>query len=405
MARNNETMNALDTIQSLESLRFEGKTVFCRVDFNVPLSEEGMISDDSRIKAALPTIKFLREKGAKVVLASHLGRPKGKIVPSLSLEPVGAYLAESLRAEVLFPESCIGRAATRVIKNARDGDIILLENLRFHPGEVSGDPEFAKELASLADVYVNDAFGTCHREHASIVGITEHFQDKAAGYLLESELKYLGGLLRSPQKPFLSILGGAKVSDKIEVIRSLMKTSDEIIVGGAMAYTFLRAMGHDMGNSLVEEGRIPLAEKILSMAEKEGVQFHLPVDHIVADDFSEDAAVQTVRNGEVGANWMGMDIGPQSVSLFEESIGRAQTILWNGPMGVFEMSPFAGGTNAIARAVSRSNATTVVGGGDSVAAVRKAGVEPFISHLSTGGGASLKFLEGKLLPGVEALSK
>lgn len=404
MGRKNETVELLESIQSVDTMRVSGKRVFCRVDLNVPLDENGQITDDSRIQAALPTIQHLREKGAKVILASHLGRPKGNIVPSMSLEPVGAYLAELLRTEVTLPESCVGRSAQRVVADARDGDVVLLENLRFHSGEEAGDEEFARELASLADAYVNDAFGTCHRSHASMVAVARHFKNRGAGFLVEKELNYLGNLMKSPKTPFLSILGGAKVSDKIEVIRSLMKTSDEIIIGGAMAYTFLTALGHNMGRSLVELDKVQLAEKTLAIAEQEGVKLHLPVDHIIADDFSEAAQSRVVRNGEVPADWMGMDIGPQTVSFFKEVIGRASTILWNGPMGVFEMAEFAKGTNAIARAVSQSNGTTVVGGGDSVAAVKKSGVEPFISHLSTGGGASLNFLEGKRLPGVEALS-
>jgi len=404
MGRGNETIQLLETIRSIDTLRVDGKRVFCRVDLNVPLSADGRITDDSRIKAALPSIQYLRERGAKVILASHLGRPNGQPNSEMSLEPVGAYLAEVLKTEVTLPESCVGRSASSVVNNSREGDVILLENLRFHPGEKSGDADFARELASLADVYVNDAFGTCHRSHASMVAVPSQFKEKAAGFLLQKELKYLGDLLRAPKRPFLAILGGAKVSDKIEVIRSLMKTSDEIIIGGAMAYTFLTALGHDMGRSLIEKERVQLAEKILKIANDEKVQIHLPVDHVVADDFSESATVKTARNGEVEPDWMGMDIGPQTIQVFQECIDRASTILWNGPMGVFEMSPFAEGTNAIARAVSRSGGTTVVGGGDSVSAVKKAGVEPFISHLSTGGGASLNFLEGKVLPGVEALA-
>ena len=403
MGRKNETVELLESIQTVDSMRVSGKRVFCRVDLNVPLDEEGQITDDSRIRAALPTIQHLREKGAKVILASHLGRPKGSVVPSMSLEPVGAYLAELLRTEVILPESCVGRSAQRVVSDAREGDVVLLENLRFHAEEEEGDEEFARELASLADVYVNDAFGTCHRAHASMVAVARNFKLRGAGFLLEKELTYLGNLMKAPKSPFLSILGGAKVSDKIEVIRSLMKTSDEIIIGGAMAYTFLTALGHDMGRSLVETDKVQLAEKTLAMAEEEGVKLHLPVDHIIADDFSESATFKAVRNGEVPSDWMGMDIGPQTIEFFKEVIGRSSTILWNGPMGVFEMSEFSKGTNAVARAVSQSSGTTVVGGGDSVAAVKKSGVEPFISHLSTGGGASLNFLEGKRLPGVEAL--
>ncbi len=404
MGMKNDMNNIMESIRSIEKLRVTGRRVFCRVDLNVPLNSDLTISDDSRIRAALPTIEYLKDKGAKVILASHLGRPKGKVVPEMSLEPVAARLADLLKCDVLLPDSCVGRAATSIVKDARDGDVILLENLRFHPGEKSGDLEFARELASLADVYVNDAFGTCHRAHASMTGVPGILTTKAPGFLVRKELEFLGGLMKRPEKPFLAILGGAKVSDKIEVIRSLMRTADEILIGGAMAYTFLAALGHNMGRSLVEQDRLDMALKLLKMSNEEGVEIHLPVDHIVANDFSEDAEVQTVSNGGIEDEWMGMDIGPKTVELFKERVSAAKTILWNGPMGVFEMSPFAEGTNEIARGVSQANGVTVVGGGDSVSAIRKAGVEPFITHISTGGGASLEFLEGKLLPGVEALA-
>ena len=392
-------------MQTIDSVDVEGRRVFVRVDFNVPLDGEGQITDDSRIQAALPTIKALRDRGARIVLASHLGRPKGSVRPELSLEPVAARLAELLGVEILLPDDCVGNAPNKLVQNLREGQIMLLENLRFHAEETAGDESFARSLAALADVYVNDAFGAAHRAHASVVGVPRHVAECAAGPLMARELEAFEELMKRPRKPFTAIVGGAKVSDKIGVLESLLSKVDSLLIGGAMAYTFLKAQGHDMGDSLVEDEKVGLAKNLLLKAETRKVALLLPVDHVIVQEVAPDAPSRTVRTGEVPEGWKAVDIGPETRALYAEQIAEARTLFWNGPMGIFEMDSFAKGTEAVAQAVAQSSATSVVGGGDSVAAVRKAGIVPLITHVSTGGGASLELLEGKSLPGVEALQR
>jgi phosphoglycerate kinase len=386
---------------SIKDLDLRGVRVFVRVDFNVPL-KDGTIGDDTRIRASLPTIKYALEQGASVVLASHLGRPKGKPNPQLSLKPIADHLSKLLGQPVRFAEDSIGEAAKRAVDGAQ---IVLLENLRFHPEEEKNDPVFAAELASLAGAYVNDAFGAAHRAHASVEGITHHMQRAAAGFLMERELKYLGHILESPERPFATILGGAKVSDKLEVIENLLPKVDRLLIGGAMAYTFLKSRGAPIGKSLVEDEKIGAAKALLADAESQKVQLELPVDHLVADRVEAEAAREVLPIGDARiGDRMGVDIGPATIKAYERSLVGAKTVVWNGPMGVFEVDQFAEGTNAIARAVAAVNGTTIVGGGDSVAAVTKAGMADRITHISTGGGASLEFLGGRMLPGVAALT-
>ncbi len=391
-----------------------GKRVLIRVDFNVPLSKDGgEILDDTRIRETVPTIEFALRRKAKVILCSHLGRPKGKVVPALSLRPVVDRLRELLdhilgEAEnVGFAPDCIGEVTQEMVANLEPGQPLLLENLRFHPEEEANDPAFARQLAALCDVFVNDAFGSAHRAHASTEGITHFVPQSAAGLLMESELKHLGKALTEPDKPFVAIIGGAKVSDKIGVIDSLMDKADAILIGGGMAYTFLRAQGQGTGKSLVEEDKIEIARAALAKAESKGVRFLLPVDHVLADRFDPKATPTLFEGtGPFPEDLMALDIGPKTVALFAAEIADARTVLWNGPMGVFEFPAFAAGTNAVAKAVaSNEDATTIVGGGDSVSAIQKSGFADKITHISTGGGASLEFLEGKLLPGVQALSE
>jgi phosphoglycerate kinase len=399
---------------SICDLELRDKHVFIRVDFNVPLSADGNeILDDTRIRETLPTIEYALRNHAKLILASHLGRPKGRPQPKFSLRPLvdrlrmllDHSLGESIN--VAFAPDCVGDVAIEMARQLESRQVLLLENLRFHPEEEANDPKFSKQLADLCDLYVNDAFGSAHRAHASTEGITHFVKAAAAGLLMEKELKYLGKVLDSADKPFVAILGGAKVSDKIGVIDHLLDKVDTFLIGGGMAYTFLKAKGQDVGKSLVETDKIDLALHSLSQAKEKGTRILLPVDHILADKFAADAKTQVFSgNGSFPAEWMGLDIGPQTVKLFTKEIGGARTVVWNGPMGVFEMPAFAQGTTKIAEAVADNTAaTTVAGGGDSISAIKQAGVADKIKHISTGGGASLEFLEGKTLPGVAALSE
>jgi phosphoglycerate kinase len=398
---------------SIRDLDLTDKRVLIRVDFNVPL-KDGIIADDTRIRETLPTIEYALRHKAKLILCSHLGRPKGKPVESMSLRPLVAHLRGLLDhilgddENVAFSPNCIGAVASEMATNLESGQPLLLENLRFHPEEEANDPAFAKKLASLCDIYVNDAFGSAHRAHASTEGITHFVKVSAAGLLMEKELTYLGKALSEPDKPFVAIIGGAKVSDKIQVIDNLLDKADAIIIGGGMAYTFLNAQSNPQhtGKSLLETDKIAVAKAALEKAKAKGVRFLLPVDHVLADKFAPNAKTQIFSGkGAFPADLMALDIGPKSIALFEDEITEARTVIWNGPMGVFEMPAFAHGTNAIAHAVARNHdATTIVGGGDSVAAIQQSGVADRITHISTGGGASLEFLEGKTLPGVAALS-
>jgi phosphoglycerate kinase len=399
---------------SIRDLDLTNKRVLIRVDFNVPLSKDGQtITDDTRIRETLPTIEYALRRKAKVILCSHLGRPKGKPVATMSLRPIVDRLRELLDAllgeneNVAFAPDCIGEVATEMATQLESGQTLLLENLRFHAEEEANDPAFAKKLASLCDIYINDAFGSAHRAHASTEGITHFVKQSAAGLLMERELTYLGKALDQPDKPFVAIIGGAKVSDKIQVIDNLLDIADAIIIGGGMAYTFLNAQGQTTGKSLVETDKIEIAKAALDKAKAKGVRFLLPIDHVLADKFTHDAKTQLHEGtGPFHVDLMALDIGPKSIALFETEITDARTIIWNGPMGVFEIPAFAKGTHAIAHCVARNNdATTIVGGGDSVAAVKQSGVSQHITHISTGGGASLEFLEGKTLPGVAALTE
>ena len=391
---------------SVRDLDLGAKRVFIRVDFNVPL-KDGRIGDDTRIQASLPTIRLALQQRATVVVASHLGRPKGKVNPQMSLRPVADRLADLLNLPVTLTEDCVGDDAVRAVEGvkASGGGVVLLENLRFHAEEEKNDPAFAKALASLCDEYVNDAFGAAHRAHASVEGITHHVPRAAAGLLMEQELKYLGHVLESPERPFVAILGGAKVSDKIEVIQNMLGKVNRLIIGGAMAYTFLKSRGLPIGRSLVEDDKLDAAKAIELAAAKRGVTLLLPVDHVVTDRIEPGTAheVLTVDDARIGDR-IGVDIGPDTIKTYEAALAGAKTVVWNGPMGIFEIEAFAVGTNAVARAVASVKGATIVGGGDSIAAVKKAGMADRITHISTGGGASLEFLGGRILPGVAALT-
>ncbi len=391
-------------LQTIEDKDYKGKRVFLRVDFNVPI-ENGVITDDTRITAALPTINYLLDKGASLVIASHLGRPKGKTVPEMSLKPVRERLATLLGKDVIFSEDCIGPDAEKKASGLKAGQILMLENLRFHKEEEDGDKDFAKKLSGLADSYVNDAFGTCHRKHASIYQIIEHMDSAACGYLIQREIKALSMLLDNPRKPFLLILGGAKVLDKIGMITNLLDKVDTIITGGVMAYTFIKAKNWETGDCKVEPEAVPAAKEIIKAINKKHMEFHTPLDHIIADRISPDAHFFATDRGTVPNNWIGVDIGPQAIEEYIDCINRAKTIFWNSPMGIFEIEPFSRGTMEVARAIAAADVFSVIGGGDSVAAVKKAGVEDKVSHICTGGGASLEFLEKGTLPGIEVLKK
>ena len=385
--------------RTVKDVSWAGKRVLVRCDFNVPLDDAGNITDDTRIQAALPTIKYLLENGAALVLCSHLGRPKGEVVKSLRLTQVAARLSKLLGQDVVKLDDCVGPEVEAAAKALKPGQALLLENLRFHGEEKENDPAFAKQLAGLADSYVNDAFGTAHRAHASTAGVTE-FLPAAAGFLLEKEIAFLGGAVENPKRPFIAILGGAKVSDKITVIENLLTKADTLLIGGGMANTFLQAKGYEMGDSLVEQSAVTMAADLLAKADG---KLMIPVDVVMADAFSADANTQIVDADAVTAGWRVLDIGPKTIALFSAKIASAATVVWNGPMGVFEMAPFAKGTFAIAQALADSNATSIIGGGDSAAAVQQSGLADQITHISTGGGASLEYLEGKVLPGIAAL--
>ena len=389
---------------SIEDIEVSGKRVFCRVDFNVPIDDAGEISDDTRIRAALPTIQYLLKQGARLILASHLGRPKGKPDKAYSLCPVATHLSKLLGQQVIMAPDCIGENIEQLAGQLVNGSVMLLENVRFHKGETDNDPEFSAKLAKLAEIYVNDAFGTAHRAHASTEGVAKLLQPAVSGYLMEKELRYLGGALANPQRPFVAIIGGAKVSDKITVIENLLGKVDAILIGGGMAYTFLRAQGYEIGTSLVEEDRLSLAKELLSAAAAKGVDFLLPVDHLVTSKFAADSPAEICSNDNFPADKMGLDIGPESVKLYAQKVAAAKTVVWNGPMGVFEFEAFSRGTFAIAETLAATDCLSIIGGGDSVAAVNKSNLQDKMTHISTGGGASLEFLEGKELPGVVALT-
>ncbi len=388
--------------KTIRDIDLKGKKVFVRCDFNVPMNEEREITDNTRIVAALPTIKYLLEQKCKIILASHLGRPKGEVKPEYSLAPVAKELSRLLNKEVIMAKDVIGPDATEKAKNLKEGEILLLENVRFHREETDNDPEFSKKLAEMAEIFVNDAFGTAHRAHSSTTGIASYLP-AVSGFLIEKELKFLGDALNNPERPFVAILGGAKVSDKIGVIDSLLEKVDTLIIGGGMAYTFFKAQGYEVGKSLCELDKLELAKELMEKAKTKGVKLMLPVDTKVGKEFKEDTESKTVKYTEIPADWEGFDIGKETIKMFTEELKKAKTVVWNGPLGLFEFPQFAIGTNAIAKVLSEIDATTIIGGGDSAAAVEKAGLADKMTHISTGGGASLEFLEGKKLPGIEAL--
>ena len=388
--------------KTVRDVDLKGKRIIMRVDFNVPLDKEGNITDDTRIRAALPTIKYVLEQDTKLILMSHLGRPKGQVKEELRLAPVGKRLQELLGKDIIVCKDSIGEEVKKIISGMQSGDIVILENLRFHKEEEANDPEFAKELASYADIYVNDAFGTAHRAHASTEGIA-HYLPAVAGFLMEKEIDFLGKLLYQPAKPYIAIIGGAKVSSKIGVLEKLLEKVDALLIGGGMSYTFLKAKGFEVGNSLVETEKINLAFELIKKADEKGISLQFPVDNLVADRIDADAKVKLTDTNAIPKDMIGVDIGPKTIKQYKKEIKKASTIFWNGPMGIFEIDKFAKGTIQIAKAVASAKGTTVVGGGDSVAAVNKVGVADKIDHVSTGGGASLEFLEGKELPGIKVL--
>lgn len=391
----------------IENIELQGKKVLVRVDFNVPLNDAREITDDRRISAALPTIEKIVQKGGKVILMSHLGRPKGQVKPEFSLKPVAVRLGELLNKDVKFAPDCIGSEVETLVNGLKDGDVLLLENLRFYSEEEKNAPEFAEKLAAFGDVYVNDAFGTAHRAHASTEGVTKYIDTCAAGYLMKKELDFLGKAVAEPVRPFTAILGGAKISGKIDVIKNLLPKVDTLVVGGGMVFTFFKAMGYEIGKSLLEEEKLDLAKEILEEVKGKEVKFILPEDIVVAAEFDNDSPANVVKSNEIPAGKLGLDIGTQSIDTIVKDVVNSKTVVWNGPMGVFEMSNFAKGTFAVAEALAKATengAVTVIGGGDSASAIKKAGLADKVSHVSTGGGASLEFLEGKTLPGVAALT-
>ncbi len=391
--------------KTIEDIDVSGKKVLVRCDFNVPL-KDGHITDENRLIGALPTIKYLIQNNARVILCSHLGKPKGEPKPELSLEPVAERLSEMLKRKVVFAadDNVVGENAKRAVRNMKDGDVILLQNTRYRIEETKNEDSFSKELASLAEIFVNDAFGTAHRAHCSTVGVTKFLSTAVCGYLIQKEIKFLGDAVENPKRPFVAILGGAKISDKINVINNLLEKVDVLIIGGGMSYTFSKAQGHTVGNSMVEEDKIKYAKEMIDKAKSRNVKLLLPLDNVVTDKFDANAKPIVTETEDIGDGYMGLDIGPKTCKLYESTIAGAKTIVWNGPMGVFEFKNFAGGTFAIAKAMSESNAATIIGGGDSAAAVNQFGFGNKMTHISTGGGASLEFLGGKKLPGIEALN-
>lgn len=388
--------------KTIKDIDLKEKKVLVRCDFNVPMDEERNITDNTRIVAALPTIKYLIDNECSVILCSHLGRPKGEVKEEFSLKPVAKELSRLLDKEVIMANDVIGEDAKTKASNLQKGQIMLLENVRFHREETDNSPEFAKQLAEMAEIYVNDAFGAAHRAHSSTAGVAQ-FLPAVSGFLIEKELEFLGNAVTNPERPFVAILGGAKVSDKIGVIDSLLEKVDTLIIGGGMAYTFFKAQGYEVGNSICELDKLDLAINLIKKAEEKGVKFMLPVDTKIGKEFKEDTESKTVKYTEIPADWEGFDIGEETIKMFSEEIRKAKTVVWNGPVGLFEFDQFAIGTNAIAKVLSEIDATTIIGGGDSAAAVKKAGLEDKMTHISTGGGASLEFLEGKKLPGIECL--
>ena len=388
--------------KTIKDIDLKGKKVLVRCDFNVPMDEEKNITDNTRIVAALPTIKYLLENNCAIILCSHLGRPKGEFKPEFSLKPVAEELSKLLNREIIMAKDVIGEDAKEKAKNLKNGEVMLLENVRFHREETDNDPEFSKELANMAEIYVNDAFGAAHRAHSSTAGVAEYLP-AVAGLLIEKELQFLGNALNNPERPFVAILGGAKVSDKIGVIDSLLEKVDTLIIGGGMAYTFFKAQGYEVGKSICELDKLDLAKELMEKAKTKGVKLMLPIDTVVGKEFDINTESKNVKCTEIPADWEGFDIGKETIKMFSEEIKKAKTVVWNGPVGLFEFPQFAIGTNEIAKVLSQIDATTIIGGGDSAAAVKKAGLQDKMTHISTGGGASLEFLEGKKLPGIECL--